>query len=108
MRCSLTNDEQRQWYIGVDATGFGVPPLPFFDERATAHPLASLLQPVLLGNEPPGIRRIYVGARRWPTESPFAPTYERLRSDRVHDCEQAAAQLTGIGHGPIACGIRSI
>ncbi|MEW2482564.1 alpha/beta fold hydrolase [Mycobacterium sp. NPDC049093] len=78
---SLTNDEQRQWYIGVDATGYGVPPLPFFDERATAHPLASLLQPVRLGDEPPGIRRIYVCARRWPTESPFAPTYERLRSD---------------------------
>lgn len=78
---SLTNDEQRQWYIGVDTTGYGVPPLPFFDERATAHPLASLLQPVSLGDEPPGIRRIYVAARRWPTESPFAPTYERLHSD---------------------------
>ena len=63
---SLTNDEQRQWYIGVDATGYGVPPLPFFDERATAHPLASLLQPVRLGDEPPRIRRIYVAAQRWP------------------------------------------
>lgn len=78
---SLTNDEQRQWYIGVDATGYGVPPMPFFDERATSHPLASVLQPVRLGDEPPGIRRIYVYAKRWPTESPFAPTYERLRSD---------------------------
>lgn len=25
---SLTNDEQRQWYIGVDATGYGVPRCP--------------------------------------------------------------------------------
>lgn len=78
---TLTNDEQREWYIGVDATGYGVPPLPFFDTRATAHPLASLLQPVRLGHEPPGIRRIYVYAQRWPTESPFAPTYQRLRTD---------------------------
>lgn len=78
---TLTNDEQREWYIGVDATGYGVPPLPFFDARATAHPLASLLQPVRLGNTPPDVRRTFVYAQRWPTESPFAPTYERLRTD---------------------------
>lgn len=78
---TLTNEEQRHWYIGVDATGYGVPPLPFFDERATAHPLASLLQPVRLGCEPQGIRRVFVYAQQWPTESPFAPTYERLRTD---------------------------
>lgn len=78
---TLTNDEQRQWYIGVDSTGYGVPPLPFFDERATAHPLASLMQPVRLGNAPSGIRRVYVRAGNWPTESPFAATYARLRTD---------------------------
>ncbi|OBC05808.1 esterase [Mycobacterium sp. 852013-50091_SCH5140682] len=78
---TLTNDEQRQWYIGVDSTGYGVPPLPFFDERATAHPLASLMQPVRLGDEPSGIRRVYVRAENWPTESPFAATYARLRDD---------------------------
>jgi pimeloyl-ACP methyl ester carboxylesterase len=78
---TLTNDEQRQWYIGVDATGYGVPPLPFLDERATAQPLASLLQPIRLDGEPSGIRRVFVYAQRWPTESPFAPTYERVRAD---------------------------
>jgi hypothetical protein len=26
-----------------------VPPLPFFDDRATAHPLASLMQPIRRG-----------------------------------------------------------
>lgn len=78
---TLTTDEQRQWYTDVDATGYGVPPLPFFDERSTAHPLASLLQPVRLGDEPSGIHRVFVYAQRWPTESPFAATYERLRTD---------------------------
>ncbi|CRZ13937.1 alpha/beta fold hydrolase [Mycolicibacterium neworleansense] len=78
---TLTNDEQRRWYIDVDTTGYGVPPLPFFDERATAHPLATLLQPIRLGTEPSDIRRTFVYAQRWPTESPFAPTYERLRMD---------------------------
>ena len=31
---------ERQWYLDVDDTGYGVPPMPFFDPRATAHPLA--------------------------------------------------------------------
>src|SRR5829696_8691293 len=35
---ALVNDVERQWYLGVDETGYGVPPMPFFDPRATAHP----------------------------------------------------------------------
>ncbi|WP_163508338.1 alpha/beta fold hydrolase [Fodinicola acaciae] len=76
----LTNDEQRAWYASVDETGFGVPPLPFYDSRATAHPLATLMQPIRLRGEGP-FRRTYVYAKDWPTTSPFAPTYERLRAD---------------------------
>lgn len=79
---TLTNDEQRQWYTGVDATGYGVPPLPFFDPRTTAHPLAALLQPVRLQGDLSAFRRRdYVYAKGWPTQSPFAPTFERLRND---------------------------
>ncbi|CDO06378.1 alpha/beta hydrolase [Mycolicibacterium cosmeticum] len=79
---TLTNDEQRQWYTNVDATGYGVPPLPFFDPRATAHPLAALMQPVRLrGNLSTFRRRDYVYAKGWPTPSPFTPTFERLRAD---------------------------
>ena len=37
----LVNDEERQWYLDVDGTGYGVPPMPFFDPRASAHPLAA-------------------------------------------------------------------
>jgi pimeloyl-ACP methyl ester carboxylesterase len=79
---TLTTDEQRDWYVAVDDTGYGVPPLPFFDSRATAHPLASLMQPVrLTGDLSRFRRRDYVYATKWEGESPFAATFERLRDD---------------------------
>src|SRR5690348_1993701 len=79
---TLTTDEQRAWYAAVDDTGYGVPPLPFFDSRATAHPLASLIQPIrLTGDQLPRHRRGYVYATKWEVESPFATTYERVRRD---------------------------
>ncbi|WP_029115628.1 alpha/beta fold hydrolase [Mycobacterium sp. URHB0044] len=79
---TLTTDEQRSWYTGVDDTGYGVPPLPFFDSRATAHPLASLMQPIRLRGDLSGFRhRVYVAARKWDGESPFAATFQRLQGD---------------------------
>jgi pimeloyl-ACP methyl ester carboxylesterase len=79
---TLTTDEQREWYAAVDGTGYGVPPLPFFDPRATAHPLASLMQPIRLAGDLSRFRRRdYVYATKWPGESPFAATFERLRQD---------------------------
>ena len=78
---TLTSDEQRAWYTSVDATGYGVPPMPFFDPRATAHPLASLMQPVRLTRDPSKFRRVYVFATKWEGKSPFAATFDRLRND---------------------------
>ena len=79
---TLTNAEQRDWYADVDATGYGVPPLPFFDDRATAHPLATLMQPIRLAGATSRFRRrVFVNAERWPTESPFAATYAKVRDD---------------------------
>lgn len=79
---SLTNDEQREWYLSVGETGYEVPPLPFFDPRATPHPLATLLQRIRLTGELSRVRRRdYVYATIWDGESPFAPTYQRLRDD---------------------------
>ena len=79
---TLTTAEQRDWYADVDATGYGVPPLPFFDGRATAHPLATLMQPIrLTGATSRFRRRVFVNAERWPTESPFAATYAKVRDD---------------------------
>ena len=34
----LVNDEERQWYLDVDDTGYGVRPMPFFDPRSTPIP----------------------------------------------------------------------
>lgn len=79
---TLTSDEQREWYLDVGETGYSVPPLPFFDPRATPHPLASLLQRIrLTGDLGRFRRRDYVYATEWDGESPFAPTYRRLRDD---------------------------
>jgi pimeloyl-ACP methyl ester carboxylesterase len=77
----ITNDEQREWYINVDETGYGVPPLPFFDPRATPHPLATLLQQVRLSTDLNQFHREYVFARDWPTVSPFIDTYQKLVND---------------------------
>ena len=78
----LVNDEERQWYVKVDDTGFGVPPMPFFDDRATAHPLATVLQPLRLqGDLNRFRRRVFVYAQDWPGESPLQASYDRVRSD---------------------------
>jgi pimeloyl-ACP methyl ester carboxylesterase len=87
----LTTDEQRSWYLDVGDTGFAVPPLPFFDRRATPHPLASLLQRIRLTRDLSAFRRRdYAYALRWPTASPFEPTWRRLRTDpdwTVHELD---------------------
>lgn len=79
---SLVSDRERQWYADVDDTGHGTRPLPFFDARATPHPVASLLQPLrLTGGLAHVRRRVYVYAAGWDGASPFTPVYERLRED---------------------------
>ena len=87
----LVNDEERAWYVDVDDTGFGVPPMPFFDPRATSHPIASVLQPLHLKGELSRFRqRVYVYALDWPGESPLQRSYERVRSDptwTVHELD---------------------
>jgi pimeloyl-ACP methyl ester carboxylesterase len=89
----IVNDDERQWYLGVDDTGFGVPPMPFFDPRATAHPLASFLQPVrLTGDINRFRRRDFVYALKWPGDSPLRPSYERVQGDphwHVHELDGA-------------------
>jgi pimeloyl-ACP methyl ester carboxylesterase len=79
---NLVNDEHRRWYVGVDQTGYGVPPMPFFDDRATAHPLACFLQPIKLSADlSPFRRRDFVYALQWPGDSPLRQSYERVRDD---------------------------
>ncbi|MEV0414144.1 alpha/beta fold hydrolase [Streptomyces sp. NPDC050448] len=77
---SLVTDNEREWYLsGTAENGYTSAPLPFFDPRATPHPLASLLQAVRLeGDLSRFDRKSYVYATQWPTPSPFAEVYERL------------------------------
>jgi len=79
---TLVTDRERQWYANVDETGHATRPLPFFDPRATAHPIASLLQPLRLTGDLSRIRRRdYVYAAGWADESPFTVFYQRFRDD---------------------------
>jgi len=71
-----------RWYLDVVDNGYAVRPLPFFDPRATPHPLASLLQPLRLSTDIARFRRRdYVYAAGWDGESPFTPVYQRLHED---------------------------
>ncbi|MEU5874079.1 alpha/beta fold hydrolase [Glycomyces sp. NPDC047369] len=78
---NLATDREHQWYLDVVDDGFGVRPLPFFDPRATPHPIASLLQPIRLSGAARPRRRDYVYAAGWDGESPFTGVYERLSAD---------------------------
>ncbi|WP_027946427.1 alpha/beta fold hydrolase [Amycolatopsis taiwanensis] len=79
---TLVSDQERQWYLDVVDNGYAVRPLPFFDPRATPHPIASLLQPLRMSVEIARFRRRdYVYAAGWNGESPFTPVYQRLRED---------------------------
>jgi pimeloyl-ACP methyl ester carboxylesterase len=78
---SLTDDEQREWWLG-DAGTEAVQPLPHFDPRARPHPRATLLQRIQLTGAWEHVPvKHYVAATDWPGRSPFAPIAERVRAD---------------------------
>lgn len=79
---TMNNDEQREWYVtGCARTGYGVDPLPFFDDRARPHPIATLLQALPLRGAWPDVAVKHYVAARWPGESPMAKSTERAESD---------------------------
>jgi pimeloyl-ACP methyl ester carboxylesterase len=89
---TMTNDMQRRWYIDdAGDTGLAVNPLPFFDPRASAHPLAAFVQRSRLTGAwrtVPVKHYALAAAPEWLAISPFVPTAERLRPDpswTVHD-----------------------
>ncbi|MGV0850044.1 alpha/beta fold hydrolase [Mycolicibacterium phlei] len=89
----LVNDEERRWYMQDDGSGFGVPPLAFFDARASAHPRASLLQPLRITVDLNRFRRRdFVYALDWPGESPIRPSYDRVRDDPSWVCHALDAK----------------
>ncbi|MGK5640190.1 alpha/beta fold hydrolase [Streptomyces sp. URMC 126] len=101
---SLVTDRERAWYLeGVGRNGYASAPLPFFDPRATPHPLASLLQEIRLeGRFDRDGGRDYVYATGWPGGSPFAPLYERLRTDPAWRTHALASGHNVMGDAPDA------
>jgi hypothetical protein len=87
-RWNLTTDAERERILsGASADGFSVPPQPFFDPRATSHPLASFLQGIDLAGKLEAVSsRKYVYAADW-ADGPFGPVAEWLKHDsrwKVH------------------------
>ncbi len=76
----LSTDLFRKQFIDNAAKdGFSVlPPPRLLDPRVTPHPLAAFLQSLRLKNPPPPVKRGFIYLSGWP-ETPFTPTYERLR-----------------------------
>jgi pimeloyl-ACP methyl ester carboxylesterase len=99
----MTNDEQRAWYVdGSARTGYGVDPLPFFDDRARPHPLASLVQRCRLSGAWRQVPvKVHVEALGWPGESPMADAAARARAD-----EQFTTYQWNTGHNVLERGPR--
>ncbi|MFC5662879.1 alpha/beta fold hydrolase [Kitasatospora misakiensis] len=84
---AIVNDAWRERYLAAAAAGGGhslVGLNPGLDPRATAHPLAALLQPIrLTGAADPAaldVPRIYLHAENFEA-TPFHDTVARLRTD---------------------------
>ncbi len=80
---SMTNEDEHSWYVSGSArSGAFVDPLPFFDERARPHPLATLMQASKLSGAWRSVpTKVYVEATGWPGESPMAAMTSRARAD---------------------------
>ena len=102
---SMTNDEQRRWYLdGAGRTGLTVDPLPFFDSQARPHPLATLVQRIRLTGAWAAVpRKTYVAAAGWPgglPASPFAPTARRIAADPAWDYHEWPTRHNVLHEGP--------
>ena len=101
---SMTNDWQREWYIdAAGETGWGVDPLPFFDERCRPHPIGTLLQRCRLTGAHLGVVHrhfILSGAGEWRSRSPFVATAERLQSDPAWRVREVDATHNLLAGGP--------
>jgi pimeloyl-ACP methyl ester carboxylesterase len=90
---ALVDDAERAWYVDVDDTGFGVPPMPLFDERARPHPLAAFLQRIRLTGDLSGFRkRVYLYAEDWADGSPMEQSYQRVRRDPAWEVHSLASK----------------
>lgn len=80
---SLTNDEEREWFVSdARSSGDVVDPLPFFDDRARPHPIGTLLQALRLTGAWRRVpRKIFVEATGWTTPTPLRTSIDRALTD---------------------------
>lgn len=77
----LTTESERKRFLASTRDGVLTDPPPGLDPRATAHPLASFLQPLTLSSGVDRIpRKVYVYMSGW-SDSPLAAMYERVKDD---------------------------
>ena len=78
----LAGEQYRQFAIKhPSADGLGVSPPENRDSRCVAHPLAAFRQSIRLTGRWREVReKVFIYASGW-SETPFTPTYERLRND---------------------------
>jgi len=93
---SMTNDEERAWYIqDAGRTGVAVDPLPFFDPRARPHPLGTLVQRSKLTGAWRSVpAKHYIEATGWPGESPLAASTAKVSADPEFTVHQWATGTT--------------
>jgi len=98
---SMTNDEQRDWYVhGSAATGYGVDPLPFFTEQARPHPVATFLQALPLTGAWRNVPVKHYAAAAWPGESPMALSTRRAQADSGFAVHQWESRHNVLADGP--------
>ncbi|MEV8442822.1 alpha/beta hydrolase [Actinosynnema sp. NPDC051121] len=78
----IVHGDWRKWYVeGAAGDGFSMAPLPIFDDRATPHPLPTLLQRAAITG---AVDRVadcrYLFMADFP-DTPFAATHARLRDE---------------------------
>ena len=98
---TMTNDEQRTWYVtGCATTGYGVDPLPFFSDRARPHPVATFLQALPLSGAWRSVGVKHYVVAQWPDESPMALSTQRAEADSSIAVHYWDTRHNVLGEGP--------
>ncbi|GAA5150168.1 alpha/beta fold hydrolase [Nocardioides marinquilinus] len=99
---ALTNDDERAWYVADSRRlGHAVDPLPFFDERARPHPVATLHQALRLTGAWRSVpTKVYVEALDWPGESPHRQSIDRAAADPQFVCHAWDTRHNVMHDGP--------
>ncbi len=99
---TFTTDANRSYFLeAVTADGLGVEPLPFFDDRAKAHPLATLLQPAhLTGAWKQVPVKYFVAALETPGGLQAPESMHRVKGDPAWHYQEWPVRHNVLADGP--------